>query len=218
MHRFTRLLSPVAAFLALASTTLADVPDSIAVYMGTEKITSIGGGNTNSSPGSSTGKRRQPVYIAIDTNFGTVQRVRLRPSVRKYHVEDPVEFAQVFPQTGGRRSKEHVRLMVVNHTEPQPGEFTNAVSIYDGRTLSSVMNSSGLSSPYPRVLKWTFAFQYSGFEVAPPAVTTYPQIDTGTAVLSLNKALTKASAGKTLSATIDVITGALAQRRYSPEP
>jgi len=216
MIRLARILRPL-AFLLFTSAAFAGT-DSIAIYLGTEKITSTGGGNSNSGNGSSSGARRQPVYLAINTATGDVQRVALNTRTKKYTVEAPVTYDQVFPQTGGRRSKEFVRLMLVTRTSPQAGEFTNTASQYDGRTLDSVIISAGLTNAYPRVLMWSFDFQYSGFVVAPPGVTTFPQIDTGRATLSLNKPLTKAAAGKTLAQAIDVIRGALTQRRYAEEP
>ena len=217
VHDSTRPTPLPLAFIFLTSTAFAGDPESIAIYLGTEKIASTGGGNSNSGNGSSSGTRRQPVYLAIDTTTGDVQRVALNTRTKKFLVEAPVRFDQVFPQTGGRRSKEFARLMLVTRTTPQAGEFTNTASQYDGRTLDSVITSAGLTLAYPRVLTWSFDFQYSGFVVAPPGVTTFPQIDTGRATLSLNKPLTRAAAGKTLAQALDVIRGALTQRRYTEE-
>ena len=216
MHRLARLVSPI-AFFAMVLTSFAGGTEGIAIYAGTEKITSVGGGNSNSGDGSSSGKRRQPVYIAVDVNTGDVQRVRYTLRTKKYVVEDAVRFNQVIPQTAGRRSREFVRLMLAKHVDQQPGEFTDISSHYDGRTADSVIDSVELPVAYPRIFKWTFAFQYSGFELAPPGVTTFPQIDTGSAVLSLNKALTRASAGKPLADAINIIIGSLTARRYSAE-
>lgn len=216
MHRLLRPLCLVAALaFSLPGSAVAEVIPSIAIYNGTEKITSIGGGDTNGGDeGDATGRRRQPVYIAIDRNTGDVQRVRLNNRTRRFFVEPPVRYNQVFPRTGGRRPKDHVRLMLVNHATPVEGGFTDSSSYYDGKFVSSVITSAGLSSAYPRLLKWGYAFQFSGFESNDPAVIRFPQIDTGTAVLSLNRALTKGSAGKTLEDAINVITGALISRRY----
>lgn len=215
MIRLARFLRPL-AFILLTSTAFAG-GDSIAIYLGTEKIASTGGGTSISGNGSSTGSRRQAVYLAIDTATGDVQRVALNGRTREFTVEAAVRFDQVFPQTDARRPKEFVRLMLLAHTSPQAGEFTNVVSQYDGRTLDSVITSAGLTRAYPRVLTWSFDFQYSGFVVAPPGITNFPQIDTGRATLSLNKPLTNAAAGKTLAQAIDVIRGALTQRRFTEE-
>lgn len=214
MYRLTRLLC-LSALLSSGLPSFA--ADSVAVYAGTEKITSTGGGNSNSSDGSSTGVRRQPVFIAIDTATGTVQRVTLQPAKRKFTVEAAVDFDQTFNSTGTRRPKQFTRLMLVNHTDKQPGEFTNTASQYDGRSIDTVIASAGLAMAYPRVLKWSFDFQYSGFVVAPPDVTTFPQIDSGTALLSLNRNITKASVGKNLDMTMDVIRGVLTGRHYTEQ-
>lgn len=215
MHRLARILRPL--ILILLTTAAFGGGESVAIYTGTEKITSTGGGNSNSGNGSSTGKRRQSVYIAIDATSGDVQRVILNTRTKKFTVEAAVRFDQVFTETSGRRSKEFVRLMLATRGTPQPGQFTNTASQYDGRTLDSVIENAGLTLAYPRVLTWSFDFQNSGFVATPPDITTYPQIDSGRATLSLNKALTKTSAGKTLAQAIDVIRGALTQRHYSEE-
>lgn len=212
MLRIARLLA-----LILSTSAAFAGGESVAIYAGTEKIDSTGGGNSNSGNGSSTGKRRQPVYIAIDSDSGNVQRVVLKPRTKQFVVESAIQFDQVFPVTEGRRAKEFVRLMLVSHTAPRVGEFTNTSSQYDGRTLDSVVDSAGLTRAYPRVLTWGFNFQYSGFVVAPPGVTTFPQIDTGRATLSLNKALSKACVGKNLADSLNVIRGALTQRRYTED-
>ena len=217
MHRIARVLRPLVLTLLLASTAHADLPDSVAIYTGTERFVSTGGGNTPSLEGSSSGKRRQPVYLAINLADGMVQRVVLKPAIRKFVVEPAVAFDQISAKNGARRPKEYVRLMLVNHSVPGPGQFTNTSSIYDGRALDTVITSAGLTRAFPRVLTWDFDFQNSGFLATPPDVTTYPQFDTGRAVLSLNKALTKGAVGKTLSDAIDVITGALIARRYQQE-
>lgn len=218
MHRLLRLFC-LAAVLPLVSPSFAGGgSESIAIYAGTEKITSIGGGDTNSgAEGDATGRRRQRVYIAIDRNTGDIQRVRLNSRIRKFFVESAVRYNQVFPRTGGRRSKDHVRLMVVNHATPAEGGYTDSSSHYDGRLSTSVITNAGLSSAYPRLLKWTYAFQFSGFESNDPAVIRFPQIDSGTGLLSLNRVLTQGSVGKNLADAINVITGALLQRRYTEE-
>lgn len=202
----------------LGAAALLSVParavDSIAIYTGIAKISSVGGGNSNSSNGSSTGKRREPVYLAIDTTTGVVQRVTLNTRLKQFTVEDPTTFFQTSSQTDARRPRKFARLMLVKHSDLQEGGFTDVSSQYEGQALDSVITSAGLTVAYPRVLKWAYNFQYSGFEVAPPAVTTYAQIDTGSALFSLNRSITKAAVGKDLSSSIDVITGFLTARRY----
>lgn len=215
MHRLIRLLCPLVLIL-LAQSAAAGAP-SIAIYAGTEKISSTGGGNTPSNPGVATGSRRQPVYIAIDVETGEVQRVVVKPRTRQFVVEAAVQFDQVFAESGGRRSREFVRLMLVARTSPQAGEFTNTAIQYDGRTIDSTTDTAGLTRAFPRVLTWSLKVQYSGFAVAPPGITFFPQIDNGRATLSLNKALTRTAAGGTLADAINVIKGALTQRRFTEE-
>jgi hypothetical protein len=217
MHRLARVLRPLALTLLLTAAAHAGDPDSVAIYTGVERFSSTGGGNTPSREGSASGRRRQTVYIAINLEDGMVQRVVIKHSTRKFVVEPPVAFDQIFAKNGASRPREYVRLMLVNHNVPGPGQFTNTSSIYDGRALDTVINSAGLTRAYPRVLTWDFDFQNSGFLATPPDVTTYPQLDTGRATLSLNKALTKGAVGKTLDDSIDVITGALIARHYSEE-
>gem|GEM_PF-6388466 len=193
----------------------------IAIYAGTEKFSSTGGGTSNSGGGEATGKRRQPVFIVIDGATGEVQRIALNSKARTYKVESAATFQQVFVKTEkpARNPREYVRLMLLSDTQPQPGEVVKISSQYDGRTLDSLVSSLGLVRAYPRVLKWQFEFLDSEYVTGVPAVTNYAQIDSGTALLSINRILTETAnaTDMTLADAIILVQGTLAKRKYTPE-
>jgi hypothetical protein len=213
-------LSALSILLTLALAPLAQAAGDIAIYRGVEKYSSVGGGTSNSGEGSSSGKRRQSIYLLVNTATGDVQKVRLTQKPKRFTVESAVRFDQVRANTGGRRSKETVRLTFLNRQTPTENQTTSFFSQYEGRTSPSLESTVLLRAPYARVLRWNFFFQYSGFTVDPPTVSAFPQIDTGSTVLALDRNLTSVAnlSEATLAGAVDIVRGSLAQKGFVENP
>jgi hypothetical protein len=205
----SRLLAVVFAS-TLIPTAFAE--GDIAIFSGLQKVKIVGGGSSTGTE-VETDKFKRPVYLAINTATGEFQRITLTKKGKTYTVSGASTFDQVFVSSGGRRSKDFVRLF--SHQRVNNGvAFVNTTNQLDGRVQESVQGQVNLNRAYARALTWRLEVQDSGD--TPGGGSEKPLLNSSRATLSIDKKLTKTAneTNSTLSAAVDIIRGALAERGF----